>query len=157
MDTQTVEIVGRNYLISQLVRDDLEVARPERDRGVDLIAYLDLDETGGSFVACPIQMKVATYRSFGLDKKYAKFSRLLLVHVWHVHEPDNARAYALTYEEALAVAERMGWTQTASWKRSRYDTTRPSNRLVALLEPYLMGLGDWKRKVREVGTDPVAT
>ena len=37
MDSQATEIVGRNYLVSQLVRDDLEVAKPERDRGVDLI------------------------------------------------------------------------------------------------------------------------
>jgi hypothetical protein len=27
-----------------LVRDGLEVARPERDRGVDLITYLDLEK-----------------------------------------------------------------------------------------------------------------
>src|ERR1035441_207094 len=100
MDTQTVEIIGRNYLISQLVRDGLEVARPERDHGVDLIAYLDLDETGGGFVACPIQMKAATARSFSLAKKSEKFSRLLLAHVWHVHVPDDACAYVLTYAES---------------------------------------------------------
>jgi hypothetical protein len=156
MDTQSVEIIGRNYLISQLVRDGLEVARPERDRGVDLIAYLDLDESGGNFVACPIQMKAATSRTFGLYEKYAKFPRLLLVHVWAVHEPAEARAYALTYKEARGVGDEMGWTNTASWQRGVYETTRPSNRLLALLEPYLMGLGDWKSKVREVGTDSVA-
>lgn len=153
MDPQTVEIIGRNYLLSQLVRDGLEVARPERDRGVDLIAYLDLDETGGPFVACPIQMKAASNKSFSLERKYAKFSHLLLAYVWQVHEPDEARAYALTYEQALAVAERMRWTKTASWReKDSYGTTRPSKRLLTALEPYLMGAGDWKRKVREEGT-----
>jgi len=44
MDGQTVEIIGRNYLVSMLVRDGLEVARPERARGVDLITYLDLEK-----------------------------------------------------------------------------------------------------------------
>jgi hypothetical protein len=92
MDGQTVEIIGRNYLVSMLVRDGLEVARPERDRGVDLIAYLDLEKTGGSFTACPIQMKAATRSSFSLFQKYTKFSRLLLAYVWHVQNPDEACA-----------------------------------------------------------------
>jgi hypothetical protein len=38
-----VEIVGTAWLVSQFVADGLEVARPERDRGVDLVAYLDRD------------------------------------------------------------------------------------------------------------------
>jgi hypothetical protein len=156
MDSQTVEIIGRNYLISQLVRDGLEVAWPERDRGVDLITYLDLDETGGRFVACPIQMKAATSRSFSIAKKYEKFPQLLLAYVWHVQVPDEACAYALTYEEALAVAETMGWTETASWQRASYGTTRPSKRLLEVLEPHLMGDGDWKRMVREVGAAHLA-
>jgi len=53
MDSQTVEIIGRNYLVSRLVSDGLEVARPERDRGVDLIAYLDLDEADASCCSSP--------------------------------------------------------------------------------------------------------
>ncbi len=153
MDSQSVEIIGRNYLVSQLVGDGLEVARPERDRGVDLIAYLDLDETGGPFVACPIQMKAASNRSFSLERKYAKFSHLLLAYVWQVHEPNEARAYALTYAQALAVAEEMRWTKTASWREhDSYSTTRPPKRLLTALESYLMSTGDWKRKVQEEGT-----
>jgi len=154
MDTQAVEIVGRNHLISQLVTDGLEVARPERDRGVDLIAYLDLDETGGGFVACPIQMKAATTSSFGIDGKYEKFSRMLFAHVWHVSEPDETLTYALTYDEASSVADAMGWTRTASWQLHwKYDTTRPSARLLALLQPHLMHPGAWKQKVRQAA-DP---
>lgn len=161
MDSQTVEIVGRNYLVSQLVRDGLEVARPERDRGVDLIAYLDLDETGGGFVACPIQMKAATSRHFGLARKYERFSRMLFAYVWNVQDPNEACAYALTFQETLSVAETMGWTMTASWKgstksaagRGSYDTTNPSAKLVDLLEPYRMRLGDWKNKVRLIGSE----
>jgi hypothetical protein len=153
MDAQAVEIIGRNFLVSQLVRDGLEVARPERDHGVDLIAYLDLDATGGGFTACPIQMKAATTSSFSLFQKYTRFSRLLLAYVWHVREPDMACAFALSYSEAFAVAEQMGWTRTLSWQRSGYSTTRPSKRLLDLLKPYLMSTGDWKRKVDQVGTE----
>jgi hypothetical protein len=31
-DSQIVEIVGRNWLVTELYRSGLEVARPERDR-----------------------------------------------------------------------------------------------------------------------------
>jgi hypothetical protein len=151
-DTQAVEIIGRNFLVAQLVRDGLEVARPERDRGVDLVAYLDLDEAGGGFVACPIQMKAATLRRFELSKKYERFSRLLFAYVWDVDDPSKASAYALTYAEALDVAGAMGWTNTTSWREGgHYNTQQPSAVLVQLLEPYRMGPGDWKRKVRAVG------
>jgi len=156
MDSQRVEIIGRNYLVSQLVRDELEVARPERDRGVDLIAYLDLDETAGGFIACPIQMKAATTSSFSLFQKYTKFPRLLLAYVWYVHDPDRECAYALSYIEALGVAEQMGWTSTLSWQRAGYSTTRPSKRLLDLLNPYLMHAGDWKRKVEQVATASIS-
>lgn len=151
MDTQTTEIVGRNWLVSQLVRDGLEVARPERDRGVDLIAYLDLDETGGGFVACPIQMKAATSAAFTVSVKYAKFSRLLLAYVWYVDDPDRACAFVLTYREAVEVANSMGYTSTPSWAKGSYSTTKPSNQLRQLLQPYRMGPGDWKRRVGMVG------
>lgn len=151
MDTQIVEIVGRNYLVSQLVRDGLEVARPERDRGVDLVAYMDLEEAGGGFVACPVQMKAATGRHFGLAKKYEKFGRaLVFAYVWDVDDPDKVSSYALTYAEALAVAEKMGWTKTASWCQGAYVTQRPSAKLLRLLAPYKMGRGAWALKVREV-------
>lgn len=155
MDSQSTEIIGRNVLVSQLVRDGLEVARPERDRGVDLIAYLDLDEAGGGFVAVPIQMKAATKATFGIAKKYEKFRGMLFAHVWRVHEPEYACTYALTYDEALQVAEHMGWTATESWTaKGRYETTQPSRRLMGLLDPYLVHPGGWKARVGQVGAPP---
>ncbi len=42
IDPQVVELLGRNKLISDLLRAGLEVALPMRDRGIDLIAYVDL-------------------------------------------------------------------------------------------------------------------
>jgi hypothetical protein len=66
MDTQVVELIGKNYLTAKLLRAGLEVAIPIRDRGIDLIAYADIDERLTSFVSCPIQMKAAMQRSFSL-------------------------------------------------------------------------------------------
>ena len=36
-DPQFVEILGRHYLITELMRAGIEVAEPVRDRGVDLV------------------------------------------------------------------------------------------------------------------------
>ena len=55
-DTQKIEIIGRNRLINELLAADLEVAQPLRDRGIDLIAYLDIDDAIDRFVAFPIQL-----------------------------------------------------------------------------------------------------
>ncbi len=41
-DTQKTELLGRNRLIDELLRDGMEVAAPIRDLGVDLVDYADL-------------------------------------------------------------------------------------------------------------------
>jgi hypothetical protein len=155
VDTQLVELAGRNWLASELLRAGVEVAKPERDRGIDLIAYLDLDERVGKFVACPIQMKAATGAVFSLDPKYAKFPRLLLAYVWNLGIPSETTCFALTYAEALSVAEKMGWTKTASWLTGgssgyrRYSTTAPSRRLRDLLAPYEMISDKWWSRISQ--------
>ena len=101
-DTQKVELLGRNRLIDELLRDDLEVALPVRDRGIDLIAYADLISATTTYVARPIQMKASWARAFVVDKRYAKFPGLLLAYVWHLGDRQQAVTYALSYEEALA-------------------------------------------------------
>ncbi len=41
IDAQTIELAGRSQLTSELLRAGLEVPMPLRDRGIDLIAYVD--------------------------------------------------------------------------------------------------------------------
>lgn len=144
-DSQTVELLGRNRLVSELLRAGLEVAMPARDRGVDLIAYLDLASKVRSFVSKPIQMKAAMTASFSVDRKYEKISDLVLAHVWHLESPENAVTFGLLYPQAVDVAERMGWTKTSSWtNRNTYSTTQPSARLREMLEPYRMNSDRWR-------------
>ncbi|BCM03219.1 hypothetical protein ACQCP0_23670 [Ralstonia pseudosolanacearum] len=150
-DTQLTEIFGRNRLINDLLRSGIEVATPVRDRGVDLIAYVDIDEQIGKFAAVPIQIKAATQRSFSIDRKYAKFPDLLLAFVWGVQKPEAATIYALTYLESLDVGESMGWLQTESWREGgRYTTTAPSERLLGLLSRYEVQPGTWKARITSV-------
>jgi hypothetical protein len=143
-----IELLGRNQLTDELLRAGLEVARPVRDRGIDLIAYADLESKVEAFVARPIQMKAASQRSFSLNKKYEKFPNLLIAHVWHLDLPDDVRTYALSYAEAFGVAEKMGWTRTSSWlDNGVYSNTRPGVKLRELLEPFRMTSERWWQRV----------
>jgi hypothetical protein len=147
MDKGQIEIVGRNWLIRELLKAGLEVARPERDRGVDLIAY---EEGGrsGRFVARPIQLKTASHRSFVVDRKYRTIHGLLLAYVWRVADPEKTCCYCLTYSEVEELARRMNWTRTKSWtERGIYTRTSPSTDLVRLLEPFRMETRKWSQKV----------
>ena len=143
LDSQGVEILGRNWLVNRLVEDGVEVARPERDHGVDLVAYLDI-ETAGRFLARPIQLKAATSASFAIDRKYERIRDLLIAYVWL---GENA-CFGLSYPEAIAVGDAMRYTATSSWQvEGKYSTVRPSMKLRALLEPYRMERGSWRRRI----------
>jgi hypothetical protein len=160
-DSQIVEIAGRNWLVSQLYLAGVEVARPERDHGIDLIAFFDLDECG-RFIACPIQMKATRMKSFDVHRRFGKFPDLLLVYVWGVE--DSPVAYCLTYPQAEEIARAMGWTETDSWRtggrtgRPGYGTRRPSPKLDALLEPYRMTTREhWKKTLIAVAQSDART
>jgi hypothetical protein len=147
-DAQVVEVLGRSHLVSELLRAGLEVAEPVRDRGVDLIAYSDLDERLSSFVACPIQMKASSGESFSIDAKYSTFPNLIIAHVWHVNDRETPICYALTYAETLAVAETVGWSSTRSWtERKYYASTSPSAALRRQLDPHFMTSEKWWSKI----------
>jgi hypothetical protein len=147
MDTQIVELIGKHHLTAELLAAGLEVATPVRDRGVDLIAYADIDERLTKFASCPIQMKAAMKRSFGLATKYKRVHNLLIAYVWHLADLHHRVTYALTYQEAFSIAEGLGWTSTESWNRGAYTTTRPSAKILSLLEPYRMTPQKWRAKV----------
>jgi len=55
LDAQTTEIMGTHLLVSTDPRDGFDVALPQRDRGIDLIAYLDPEQASGHFVARPLR------------------------------------------------------------------------------------------------------
>jgi len=143
LDTQVVELLGRQRLIAELLRDGLEVALPVRDRGVDLIAYADLSHQVARFAARPVQMKASTTSAFGVFSKYERVADLIMAYVWHLREPEAAVTYAMTYSQSLAVAEKLGWLATPSWQTGGYSTSKPSQQLLRLLEPYRMVTGRW--------------
>jgi len=143
MDTQIVEILGRHRLIDELLSAGVEVAEPVRDHGIALIAYVEREP----FNARPLQLKVSSQRSFAIDRKYVTFANLLLVFVWNIGNDGDVEIYALTYGEALAVGEQMGWTKTKSWSDGKYVTSNPSQELVRVLQDYRIESGQWRQRL----------
>jgi hypothetical protein len=148
-DTQIVELAGRNRLAGELQRAGIEVARPERDHGIDLIAYLDRER----FCARPIQMKAASRENFDIHRRYSEFPELMLVFVWDIDQPVS-RYFALSYGDAESVAHEMGWTATASWRgeiasgRAGYGTRKVGSKLRELLDRYEVKQPEqWKERL----------
>lgn len=79
LDSQQVEIIGRHWLISELVRAGLEAADPVRDNGVDLlVSAADYSWTQ------PVQVKTSRDRDINVYPKYVRgrLSRLPLLMVY---------------------------------------------------------------------------
>lgn len=143
MDAQTVEIIGRNYLLNQLLQAGLEVATPERDRGIDVIAYVDLPEKKDGFQAIPIQLKALRNFRFGIDSKYAKFPNMLIVHICHLDDPKKTVVYALTHKETEKICDAMGW----GWRaKGIYSRGGENQKLNDLLAPFKVTPENWKQR-----------
>ena len=148
LDTQAIEILGRNLLVSELFRAGIEVAFPIRDRGIDLIAFGDRESSESVFFAVPIQMKGAWKKSFSLDKKYEKIPHLLIAYVWGIQGEETHKTYAMSYEEALKVATDMRYTDTDSWtNRGKYAVSRPGRRLESLIRKFEMTPEKWRERL----------
>lgn len=148
MDTQIKEIIGKNRLVNELLEAGLEVALPLRDRGIDLIAYLDVGDGLSRFVAVPIQMKAST--RFIIDRKYEKFPELLYAYVWGLDDENEPVTYAMTHAEAVALATAKGYTNTSSWLDAGLYSAAPNAELIRLLEPYKMTAAGWRSKIESL-------
>lgn len=146
-DSQLVEMAGKHLLISRLVAAGFEVAEPLRDKGIDLIVYRD----GKDFMACPVQLKAFSHESFSLDKKYGRFPHLLIAYVWNARTPELSDVYALTFNDALQVMDKKGYSRTDSWtKGGRYFVRDAGVKLKEILEPYKMTTEKWRERLQSV-------
>lgn len=133
MDTQQIEIIGRNFLISAFTADGLEVAEPIRDKGIDLIVFDDVK----SFRAYPVQLKASLTQGFSVNSKYVKFTNLLMAYTWFSADVNKTELYVMPYEVATDIAESFGWTKTKSWTvGGTYSTQRPSKLMLQRLRPF---------------------
>lgn len=149
LDSQQVELIGRGVLVSSLARGGIEVAQPVRDRGVDLIAYVDDDPRG--FFACPLQIKASSGMDWSLWEKYANKPSLLLVYVWNAVD-GPVRYVAMTYPEAFAVAEAHGWVATASWTDHHHWRTKVAPGLEVELARFEIKDHQWRDRIWSAST-----
>lgn len=151
-DKKRVELVGRNLLLTEMLRGDIEVAMPQRDRGIDLVAYLDRDL---EFLACPVQLKASSRRCFSIHKKYERIPNLVMAYVWNVVGTEPHEFYAMTYQEALSLAQLMGYTRTPSWtERGEYVSANPSLELKAQIAKHRVAPDGWIRVLRKASQVP---
>lgn len=135
MDTQQVEILGTSILKSFLIAGDVEVAKPERDNGIDLIAFICRDLN--SFNAIPIQLKSASNKCFSIDRKYQNIPNLWMAYTWNAVNPEKAEVYLMKYALAISIGEKMGYTNTPTWiNTGKYSTTSPSVRLTDFISEH---------------------
>lgn len=143
-DSQQVEVVGRGLLIAHLMNFDIGTATPYRDRGIDLIAYRESAGEDKRFQAKPIQLKCASQSSFSIHRKYATVDGLLMVFVWNVRKASMNEIYVMTYDEAVGLGERRGYTKTRSWiENGVYSITRAGDSIVNDLAPYKSSKPRW--------------
>lgn len=147
LDKQAIEILGRNRLVSELIRVGMEVAFPIRDRGIDLIVYKDRSSPDQEFHAIPIQLKGATKKNFTIDKKYEKIPHLLIIYVWGIEDAEH-ETFALTYQDALKIAIDLRYTMSKSWiENGKYAITNPGVKLEKLMRKFLMTPESWQEKL----------
>lgn len=132
LDTKQVELIATSWLEFQLMKNGFEVARPLRDKEIDLIAYTDNPDC--EFSAHPIQIKSARNKTFSLDKKYRDRS-IVMAYIWGA-TTDRPELFLVPFSKALNLLSLIGDAPTSdSWAlKGQYSTQRPSKKLTKKLE-----------------------
>ena len=147
-----IATLGRDRVVAVLEQAGLEVERlPRVNDRVHLVVRATLEASPIRRVERPLHVQASATSSFRIRRHWAAIPGLILVSIWHVTEAAEAVSYALTYREAEAIAERLGWTRTWTWRQrgGGYGTTKAeqNRRLRELLAPYRMTPRTWWDKV----------
>lgn len=143
-----VERIALPHLEVSVLRAGLQLATPTIDSGIDAVVF----STDDGFRARPIQLKAFSGRGWSLYQRYEKFDQLLMAYVWCAVTAE-AEVLVMTYAEALAIADAMGFTKTESWKtgvktgKKGYAVTTMSvgGKLHGLLKPYVATPERWQK------------
>ena len=142
MDKQQIELIGMAALTAALVREGFEIARPIRDRGVDLIIFSDASARPS---AIPLQVKV--HSETGLDvcrEKYRNFPGLVYAIVWRALSQPHY--FLFDHDEAVALIPETS-RQLSSWTRAKghWAWTHPVPQHVQLNMAPLENRWEWLR------------
>lgn len=148
LDTQQIEILGRNLLVSALLREGIEVALPLRDNGIDLLAYTGYFDESGVARMTPIQLKCASTTAWGLKKKYARIRDLHLVYVWHVAAGSDPEFHCMRYEDAEQVLVERNYAREYWQEHGSYAVNGVGGDLRESLAKFKVKPGEWRKRLK---------
>src|SRR6185503_9291869 len=135
----SVNAAGRDWLLAQLTRAGFSASV-----GPGKLFTVATDGASPRLV----RVIAARQRIFSLRPTLNTLPNLLLIYLWYVDDPAKTVAYALTYQQALAIANKKGWTNTPSWLNDGYYyDSHVGDELLALLAPYPVQAGQWQEVI----------
>jgi hypothetical protein len=148
-DTSATEIFGRSWFIAQLLQSGVEVARPERDLGVDLLAY-----TSSATWMLPIQLKTVGLDGLTVFRKYIGEPVALAYVLLGDQDGGNAgrtetSAYMLTPEEAWGLPVTLGQKFDPGFHVT-YRFSSLTRRLADKLEAHRVQPGSWRERLEQL-------
>lgn len=151
MQSTQIELLGRHWLATQLLHAGIDLAQPDRDAGVDLIAY----PTDFSWF-CPIQLKTASVNGVTMWEKYVG-KPLAVVYVLlgaadggPATRPET-RAYALPPADAWDLPRRCGRTYDPV-NHGTYRFPAVTARLQQELQLYAVTTDLWVQRLRTLSS-----
>ena len=154
MQPTQVEVLGRAWLTGQLLRVGIDLARPDRDTGVDLIAYpADLAWF------CPMQLKVVTGDGITVWRKYVGLP-LAVVYVFlgttdgGLGRRRDTQTFVMSPEQACDLPRRCRRHFAPEHLTYRFDPIHSA--LHELLELYTVADEQWHERLPGMARRPEA-
>lgn len=140
-----------------LLYTDFEPARPAFDSGIDLRAISPKGHTVN------LQVKTATDRSFGVERRWEGLPNFLLALVWNLTSRTKADVYVLSFQDAIGIIEACAptWLQSASWRgeiqgRAGFSTRSPNQKILAAIEAYRATPERWREALTRAAAPTAA-
>jgi hypothetical protein len=148
-DTGATEVLGRAWVTTELTRGGIEIARPERDIGVDLVAY-----TADASWMLPIQLKTIGLTGLTVFQKYIGMPLgIVYVLLGDEHGGTAGRAgttaYLLTPEEAWQLPTTLKMKFDPDY-HGTYRFASLTRALTNELNPYQVQPGTWAERLRDL-------
>jgi hypothetical protein len=125
-----LEKIGEAFIAKQLYGENLQIAYPDIDTGIDLIVYkIDVNR---HFNAVPVQIKAFSGEEFYTDIKYLNISGLFIVYLWYIGTDKPVRAFGMKYIDAERIVDERRWSR----KEGKYARTRGTSTLSEALAPF---------------------
>ncbi len=144
-DNRSTHRIGCDRLILELRQFGIHAEPSVKTRGVDFFVTRHQSGKPSQRLRIPILVRAASKANFSVIRRHEKISNLILAFVWHLRSGNPAETFAMTFNEALSIAEEMGWTSTGSWQRfGWYTNNEPGKRLRAKLTAFKSTPDRWR-------------